>query len=118
ACALHLQRSRNGLRQQRRTPGRTVQADARRAMMARLKLRGPWLLALPLTLMSAACSGDAADERTALRDDELARELDLALKADAEPVTFSDTVLAAGDPVPQPAPEPDPEREPEPEPEP
>ena len=84
--------------------------------MARLKLRRAWMLALPLTLLSAACSSDDADERVALRDDELARELDLALKADAEPVTFSDTVLAAGDPAPEPAPEPDPEPDPEPAP--
>lgn len=77
--------------------------------MARRSLRGAWVLALPLAMMSAACTGDAANDRTALRDDELARELDLALRSDAEPVAFQDTVIAAGDPAPEQAPEPEPE---------
>ncbi|HEX2166869.1 MAG TPA: glycine zipper 2TM domain-containing protein [Longimicrobiales bacterium] len=78
--------------------------------MAIRKLRAAWLLAMPLAMMTAACNGDAADDRTALRDDELARELDLALQSDAEPVTFQDTTIALEEPAaePQAEPEPDP----------
>lgn len=78
--------------------------------MAKRRLRAALLLAMPLSMMTAACGGADADDRTALRDDELARELDLALQSDSAPVTFQDTVLAA-DPGPEPAPErvPDPE---------
>lgn len=77
--------------------------------MANRKLRAAWLLAMPLAMMTAACTGDAADERTALRDDELARELDLALQSETEPVTFQDTTIGLDEPTPEPAPEPEPE---------
>lgn len=77
--------------------------------MANRKLRAAWLLAMPLAMMTAACSGDAADERTALRDDELARELDLALTSEAQPVTFQDTTIGLDEPTPEPQPEPDPD---------
>jgi hypothetical protein len=63
-----------------------------------------WLLVLPLALLPVAC-GDAADDRTALRDDELERELDLALRGDTLPGTFQDTV-AGVQPEPQPGPVP------------
>jgi hypothetical protein len=73
--------------------------------MAKRNLRAAWLLAMPLAMMTAACAGDAADDRTALREDELARELDLALQLDSEPVTFQDTVIGV-EPDPEPAPDP------------
>ena len=38
-------------------------------------LRAGWLLVLPLTMAAAACGGDGADDRTALREDELERLL-------------------------------------------
>lgn len=53
---------------------------------------GKWL-ALPLILGLAACGGDA-DERAALEQDELGRELDLALRGDSVPATFEDTAVA------------------------
>jgi hypothetical protein len=94
--------------------------------MAKRNLRAAWLLAMPLAMMTAACAGEEAGDRTALRDDELARELDLALQADSVPVTFQDTVIGAEpepeapDPVPAPrvaAPR-EPERTPTPAPRP
>jgi hypothetical protein len=42
--------------------------------------------------MPAAC-GDGADERAALREDDLDRELDLAFQGDTLPATFQDTVV-------------------------
>jgi hypothetical protein len=62
------------------------------------------LLVVPLALVPAAC-GDGADERAALRDDELERELDLALQGDTLPGTFQDTVVGL-QPEPQPGPAP------------
>jgi hypothetical protein len=50
------------------------------------------LLVLPLAMMPAAC-GDGADERAALREDDLDRELDLAFQGDTLPGTFQDTVV-------------------------
>ncbi|MGH7464668.1 MAG: hypothetical protein ACREK1_05795, partial [Longimicrobiales bacterium] len=73
--------------------------------MAKRNLRAAWLLAMPLAMIATACSSDAADERTALRDDELARELDLALQADSVPGTFQDTVIGV-EPTPDPGPAP------------
>jgi hypothetical protein len=64
-----------------------------------------WLLLMPLALVPAAC-GDDADERDALREDELDRELDLALQPDTVPVTFQDTAVT---PTPEPEPGPVPE---------
>jgi len=49
------------------------------------------MLVLPLALLPAACS-DAGD-REALREDELSRELDLALKGDSSPSMFEDTAV-------------------------
>ncbi|HUG40728.1 MAG TPA: glycine zipper 2TM domain-containing protein [Longimicrobiales bacterium] len=52
------------------------------------------LLAIPLAIAPAAC-GDDADDRSALEQDELDRDLDLALQGDTLPPTFEDT--AAGE---------------------
>ncbi|MBR9989562.1 MAG: hypothetical protein KFH98_07390 [Gemmatimonadetes bacterium] len=86
--------------------------------MAIRSARAAWLLAMPLMMTMAACAGDDADDRTALRDDELTRELDLAFRADTMPVTFQDTVIGVEptpDPEPQvaPAPRVTPPRQPE-----
>ena len=78
--------------------------------MAGRKHRAAWLLVLPLALTPAAC-GDDADDRSALREDELTRELDLAFQSDPAPATFQDTVVGyepAPDPEPPPAPAPRP----------
>jgi hypothetical protein len=68
------------------------------------------LLVLPLAIAPAAC-GDK-DDREALSEDELGRELDLALKGDSIPATFNDSSVGMEktlDPVPpQPAPRPRP----------
>ena len=66
------------------------------------------LLVLPMAASAVACGGD--DDRDALNEDELSRELDLALQSDSTKLTFEDS--AAGvepttDPVPpQPSPRP------------
>jgi hypothetical protein len=65
---------------------------------------GAWLLVLPLAMAPVAC-GDGADDRTALREDELDRELDLALRGDTVPATFQDTAIAVT-PEPEPGPAP------------
>lgn len=65
---------------------------------------GIWL-ALPLIVAMAACGGDA-DERAALEDDELRRELDLALQGDSAPATFEDTAIVETPAVPPPPPPP------------
>jgi len=53
------------------------------------------LLVLPLALVPVAC-GDSGDEnREALQEDELERELDLALQGDSIPATFEDTAVGA-----------------------
>ena len=71
-----------------------------------------WIYALmlvaPLGLATAAC-GDDADERAALEEDELSRDLDLALQGDTVPATFEDTAAQSPDPegeaeTPAPAP--------------
>jgi hypothetical protein len=56
------------------------------------------VLALPLAFMVAAC-GDRYDERAALAEDELERELDLALRGDTPPATFTDTAQAPAAPA-------------------
>lgn len=58
--------------------------------MGRSRFRLTMLLALPLALAPMACGGDDAD-RAALEEDELDRELDLALQGDTIPATFEDT---------------------------
>lgn len=89
--------------------------------MAKRNLRAAWLLVLPLAVLPAAC-GDDADDRSALREDELTRELDLAFQSDTMPATFQDTVVAfepTPDPEPPPAPAPRPrpvQRNPDPPP--
>ncbi|HEX7089853.1 MAG TPA: glycine zipper 2TM domain-containing protein [Longimicrobiales bacterium] len=65
---------------------------------------------LPLALAPAAC-GDGQDERAALEQEELDRELELALQGDTTPATFADTAVSApADPAPAPAPAPPPRR--------
>jgi hypothetical protein len=63
-----------------------------------------WLLVLPLAVLPAAC-GNGADDRAALRDDDLERELDLAFQGDTFPATFQDTVIGT-QPEPEPGPAP------------
>lgn len=74
-----------------------------------------WLiLAAMMPFLAAACGGEA--DRSALRQDELDRELELALEGDSIPATFEDTAVAEPEPDPAsvaPAPPP---RRPEPEP--
>jgi hypothetical protein len=70
---------------------------------------GALLLALPLAV-APACSERMAD-RTALEQDALDRELDLALQPDPAPATFQDTAQGS-------APEADPEATPQPAPSP
>jgi hypothetical protein len=72
-------------------------------MMKRKNLAA-WLLVLPLAMLPAAC-GDGADDRTALRDDELDRELDLAFQGDSAPGMFMDVPLGT-EPEPEPGPAP------------
>lgn len=69
------------------------------------------LLALPLAL-APACS-DRSDDRTALAEDELDRELDLAIQGDTAPVTFTDTARGV---APQPEAEAPPQVVPQPQP--
>jgi hypothetical protein len=70
--------------------------------------RAALLLVLPLALVPVACGGDT-DERAALRDDELSRELDLALQGDTVPVMFQDTAVGV-EPDAEPGPAPQAER--------
>jgi hypothetical protein len=92
-----------------------------RIMMKR-KSWSTLLLVLPLALAPVACGGDA-DDRTALREDELDRELDLALQGDTTPGMFQDTAIGV-QPEPEPGPAPQaqqprqPERQPAPAPQP
>jgi len=59
------------------------------------------VLACATALIAGAC-GEPMDERAALEQDELARELDMALRGDTAPATFQDTALA-DEPSPSPA---------------
>lgn len=62
------------------------------------------LVVLPVGLAPAAC-GDRQDERAALEQEELNRELDLALQGDTASATFADTAaVAEEEPAPEPAP--------------
>lgn len=72
--------------------------------MKKRNLRAGLLLVLPLAMLPVAC-GDGADDRSALRQDELDRELELALRGDTMPATFQDTVIGA-EPEPEPGPAP------------
>jgi hypothetical protein len=78
--------------------------------MAKRNRWAVWLLLVPLAMVPAACGGDA-DDRGALRDDELDRELDLALQGDTLPATFQDTAIGVT-PEPEPAPDPAPQAQP------
>jgi hypothetical protein len=72
-----------------------------------MKKRNLWaalLLVMPLAMVPAAC-GDDGDDRAALREDELGRELDLALRGDSLPATFQDTTIGV-EPEPEPGPAP------------
>lgn len=67
------------------------------------------VLTFALLAPLGACGGDAIDERAALEDEELARELDLALQGDTLAPTFEDSAVAdtpADDPTPAPTPTP------------
>jgi hypothetical protein len=77
--------------------------------MINRNIRAAWLLVLPLAMAPVACGGDAADDRAALRQDELDRELELALQGDTLSGTFQDTIVGV-DPVVDPEPEPTPPR--------
>jgi hypothetical protein len=57
------------------------------------------MLAAPLGLLTAAC-GDDTDDRAALEEDELTRDLDLALQGDTLPTTFEDTATQSPAPGP------------------
>lgn len=99
--------------------------------MATRNLGAALLLLVPLAIAPAAC-GDAEDSRAALEEEELARELDLALQGDTAAPTFEDEPAEQesappaqrSEPQPetrtpprtQPAPEPEPVPETEPEP--
>jgi len=66
------------------------------------------LVVLPVGLAPVAC-GDGQDERAALEQEELSRELDLALRGDTGSATFGDTAATTvEEPAPQPAPQPAP----------
>ena len=67
--------------------------------MSRKNRWGAWALLVPLALVPAACGGDE-DQRAALEQDELDRELDLALQGDSVPGTFQDTAQSQ-DTVPE-----------------
>jgi hypothetical protein len=72
-----------------------------------------WLLLMPLALLPAAC-GDRSEDRSALRDDELDRELDLALQGDTAPAMFQDTAIGFA-PTPEPGPAPQAQQPPAPQ---
>ncbi|MEX1183372.1 MAG: glycine zipper 2TM domain-containing protein [Gemmatimonadota bacterium] len=76
--------------------------------MTKRRMGAAWLLMLPLAMVPAACAGDGAADRSALRQDELDRELDLALRSDTTPVAFMDTVVNADEKTPTPEPGPSP----------
>ena len=67
--------------------------------MPRMKRMIGWSLLVPLAFVPVACGG-GDDERAALEQDELDRELDLALRGDTMPGTFEDTAQAL-DTVPE-----------------
>lgn len=75
---------------------------------------GAYLMVLPLAVAPLACGDGGAEERTALEEDELSRELDLALQGDTAPASFEDTAVEE---APALEPEPEPEAAPTPPPE-
>lgn len=60
-------------------------------------------MVLPLAVAPLACGDTGADDRAALEEDELDRELELALQGDTAPATFEDAPVAE-EPEPEPAP--------------
>jgi hypothetical protein len=101
------------LRSNRFKPTKSV---SRGGKMSKWNRWAAWLLVFPLAVTPLACGGDA-DDRAALEEDELARELDLALSGDSVPATFEDTATGVT-PVPEPtapptrtAPSPQPRRQ-------
>ena len=78
--------------------------------MSRYLLRtATLLLLLPIAVLPVAC-GDSGSERAALEEDELDRELDLALQRDTGSATLEDAPKAP-EPAPQPAARPAPQRQ-------
>ena len=71
--------------------------------MEHRKLTAIMLCAIPLALAPAAC-GDGEIDRSALEDEEIDRELDMALQGDTIPATFEDTAVGE-------APQPEPDRQ-------
>lgn len=57
--------------------------------------------ALPLVVLPTACGDEAEDPRAALEEDELTRELDLALQGDTASTTFEDTATLPPAPGPE-----------------
>lgn len=86
--------------------------------MARFKAFTAFVALAPLLIAPIACGDDAADERSALEQEELGRELDLALQGDTLPATFEDTLIGAAPEETRGAPEPQaaPRRTPQPAP--
>lgn len=60
------------------------------------------VLAAPLAFATAACGGDEDLDRSALEQDELDRELELALQGDSLSTTFEDTADADAEDAPEP----------------
>ncbi len=78
--------------------------------MSRYLLRSATLLLLlPVAVLPVAC-GDSGNERAALEEDELDRELDLALQRDTTPATLEDKPKEP-EPTQQAAPRPQPQRQ-------
>ncbi len=71
--------------------------------MARIRQMAAILAFVPVALAPIACGGDNANDRDALNQDELGRDLDLALGQDSLTTTFEDTA-AAEQPNAEPAP--------------
>lgn len=93
--------------------------------MSKPRLWTALILAVPLVVLPAACGDGAEEQRSALEEDELERELDLALRGDTAQAALEDTEAPAPEPKPepraetprrrtQPRPEPRPETRPEP----
>ncbi len=77
--------------------------------MARFKQIATLVAFVPFALAPLACGGDKGQDRDALQQEELGRELDLALGQDSTSATFEDTAVAAqpnAAPATTPAPQP------------
>jgi hypothetical protein len=80
--------------------------------MARTRIAAILLAFLPLSGLLVACGSDD-DQRAALQEDELSRDLDLALRGDTLPPTFQDTAVGV---LPEPDPQAPPRTAPRPQP--